>query len=522
MQVFPTDVLTKVLNDQTIDLKNALNDIFISYAHIDNEALTEEDKGWISHFHKVLDTRVAQLTGEKPRIWRDLKLGGNDVFDEAIVNQFCNTRIMISIMSPRYFKSEWCMKELKQFYDNASSTGGVSFENKSRILKVVKTPFETNDVPNEIQGVFSRILGFEFFEVDTDTGKFMEYNASFGADSKHNYFSKIFDLAHEVSQLLKSMHDQESGNGATGSAAVDSKKIFLATTTKDLQSERDRIYRNLIERGYQVFPDQPMPLVGAEFKQAVREHLEKCDASIHLIGSSYGMVPEGEGHSVIDIQNSLAAETASTQDLHRFIWMPRNQMVTEPRQASFIDDIRNNPQTYESSDFLEDSFENLKSLVLDHLKTEPKPEPPPEASAASSAGVKTKSVYLIYPPNDEESAAPIEDYLFNKGLEVVAPEVEGTESQIAEAHRQNLNYCDAVIIYFGSANRSWVNMKLLNVLQSPGHGRKTPAEHKLVIVAPPEHRHKERFRTHQAEVLQVSDTAKLCALDPFINAILNA
>ena len=522
MQVFPTDVLTKVLNDQTIDLKNALNDIFISYAHIDNEALTEEDKGWISHFHKVLDTRVAQLTGEKPRIWRDLKLGGNDVFDEAIVNQFCNTRIMISIMSPRYFKSEWCMKELKQFYDNASSTGGVSFENKSRILKVVKTPFETNDVPNEIQGVFSRILGFEFFEVDTDTGKFMEYNASFGADAKHNYFSKIFDLAHEVSQLLKSMHDQESGNGATGSAAVDSKKIFLATATKDLQSERDRIYRNLIERGYQVFPDQPMPLVGAEFKQAVREHLEKCDASIHLIGSSYGMVPEGEDHSVIDIQNSLAAETASTQDLHRFIWIPRNQVVTEPRQASFVDDIRNNPQTYESSDFLEDSFENLKSLVLDHLKTEPKPEPPPEASAASSAGVKTKSVYLIYPPNDEESAAPIEDYLFDKGLEVIAPEVEGTESQIAEAHRQNLNYCDAVIIYFGSANRSWVNMKLLNVLQSPGHGRKAPAEHKLVIIAPPEHRHKERFRTHQAEVLQVSDTAKLCALDPFINAILNA
>ena len=499
-----------------------MNDIFISYAHIDNEALTEEDKGWISHFHKVLDTRVAQLTGEKPRIWRDLKLGGNDVFDQAIINQFCNARIMISIMSPRYLKSEWCMKELKQFYDNASSTGGVSFENKSRILKVVKTPFETNDVPNEIQGVFSRILGFEFFEVDTDTGKFTEYNASFGADSKHNYFSKIFDLAHEVSQLLKSMHDQESGNGAPSLAAVHSKKIFLATATKDLQSEHDRIYRNLIERGYQVFPDQPMPLVGAEFKQAVREHLEKCDASIHLIGSSYGMVPEGEGHSVIDIQNSLAAETASTQDLHRFIWMPRNQMVTEPRQASFIDDIRNNPQTYESSDFLEDSFENLKSLVLDHLKTEPKPAPPPEASAASSAGVKTKSVYLIYPPNDEESAAPIEDYLFDKGLEIIAPEVEGTESQIAEAHRQNLNYCDAVIIYFGSANRSWVNMKLLNVLQSPGHGRKTPAEHKLVIIAPPEHRHKERFRTHQAEVLQVSDTAKLCALDPFINAIINA
>ncbi|MBE87392.1 MAG: hypothetical protein CMO69_06625 [Verrucomicrobiales bacterium] len=499
-----------------------MNDIFISYAHIDNEALTEEDKGWISQFHKVLDTRVAQLTGEKPRIWRDLKLGGNDMFDKAIVHQFNSARIMISIMSPRYLKSDWCMKELKQFYENASSTSGVSFENKSRILKVVKTPFETSDVPNEIRDVFSSLLGFEFFEVNPETGKFMEYNASFGADSKHNYFSKIFDLAHEVSQLLKAMYDKEMGNSLTGPTTIETKKIFLATTTTDLQPERDRIYRNLIERGYIVYPDQPLPLVGTEFKLSVREHLEKCDTCIQLIGSSYGMVPEGEDHSVIEIQNSIAAEVAATQELHRFIWMPRGQSFTESRQASFIDELRNDPQTYESSDFMEDSFENLKSLVLDHLKTKPKQEPAKKKLEDFSADTLTKSVYLIYPAEDEESAAPIEDYLFNKGLEVVAPEIEGNESQIAEAHRQNLNSCDAVIIYFGSANRSWVNMKLLNVLQSPGHGRQNPVEFKLVLIAPPEHRHKERYRTHQADVLHVSDAAQLDALTPFINSILKS
>ena len=163
------------------------------------------------------------------------------------------------------------MRELKQFHDNASSTSGVSFENKSRILKVIKTPFDTIDVPNEIQSVFASILGFEFFDVDSDTGKFKEYNTTFGAEAKHNYFSKIFDLAHEVSQLLKAMNDRETGNGEAGVAATETRKIFLATTTKDLQPEHDRIYRNLIERGYQVFPARPMPLVGTEFKQAVRE-----------------------------------------------------------------------------------------------------------------------------------------------------------------------------------------------------------------------------------------------------------
>ena len=87
-----------------------------------------------------------------------------------------------------------------------------------------------NDVPNEIRGVFASLLGFEFFEIDPDTGKFMEYNASFGAEAKHNYFSKIFDLAHEVSQLLKAMQEDESGSGASGATTIETKKIFLATT----------------------------------------------------------------------------------------------------------------------------------------------------------------------------------------------------------------------------------------------------------------------------------------------------
>ena len=46
-------------------------DIFISYAHLDNEALTEEEQGWVSAFDSALQKRVAKLLGRKPAIWRD-------------------------------------------------------------------------------------------------------------------------------------------------------------------------------------------------------------------------------------------------------------------------------------------------------------------------------------------------------------------------------------------------------------------------------------------------------------------
>ena len=62
-----------------------MNDIFISYAHVDNESLTEGQKGWISQFHRTLEIRLRQLLGENPNIWRDQKLSGTDIFDEKII-----------------------------------------------------------------------------------------------------------------------------------------------------------------------------------------------------------------------------------------------------------------------------------------------------------------------------------------------------------------------------------------------------------------------------------------------------
>ena len=94
-----------------------MNDIFISYAHMDDQALDEDQKGWISKFHRVLQVKLGQLMGEPAKIWRDEKLTGNDVYDDKIVNEFKNAKVMISVLSPRYIKSEWCNRELNEFYD---------------------------------------------------------------------------------------------------------------------------------------------------------------------------------------------------------------------------------------------------------------------------------------------------------------------------------------------------------------------------------------------------------------------
>ena len=140
-----------------------MNDIFISYAHLDDESLDEDQKGWISKFHRVLQVKLSQLLGESPTIWRDQKLSGSDIYDDKIVNEFKNAQVMISILSPRYVKSEWCNRELNEFYKSAEDGSGVRIGDKSRIIKVVKTPFDAEEAVEHLPKLFEAILGFDFF-----------------------------------------------------------------------------------------------------------------------------------------------------------------------------------------------------------------------------------------------------------------------------------------------------------------------------------------------------------------------
>jgi hypothetical protein len=147
----------------------SLNDIFISYAHVDNESLTEGQKGWISQFHRTLEIRLRQLLGENPRIWRDVKLSGTDIFDEKIVKKFEHTRLMVSIVSPRYVNSEWCNRELNEFQQALEKSGGIRVGDKSRIIKVVKTPVDGDETGSTAYQLFNSLRGFEFYDVDSDT-----------------------------------------------------------------------------------------------------------------------------------------------------------------------------------------------------------------------------------------------------------------------------------------------------------------------------------------------------------------
>ena len=233
-------------------------DIFISYAHIDDEALIEGEKGWITEFHRALEIRLSQLLGERPNIWRDSRLDGNHVFSDEIISQFPKVALLVSILTPRYVKSEWCVKEVLEFKKASDQNIGVEINNKSRIFKVIKTPVELEQHPKVIQG----LLGYDFFRIDKDTNRVKEFSKVFGSENQQLYWSRLDDIAHDIADLLKEMKSSEGTNSTT---KEEGPKVYLAESSFDQKEHRDSIKRWLMDNNYTVLPNHNLPLVDLKF-----------------------------------------------------------------------------------------------------------------------------------------------------------------------------------------------------------------------------------------------------------------
>ena len=107
---------------------NFEGDAFISYAHLDNVELIEGRKGWVANLHRALEVRVGQLLGKPPHIWRDQKLQGNDIFADVLVERLRRVAALVSVVSPRYVKSEWARRELSEFWKAAEVQSAASPE----------------------------------------------------------------------------------------------------------------------------------------------------------------------------------------------------------------------------------------------------------------------------------------------------------------------------------------------------------------------------------------------------------
>jgi len=487
------------------------NDVFVSYAHLDDQSLAPGQPGWITTLHRALEIRLGQLLGKSPRIWRDPKLQGNDVFAETLVDRLPRVAVLVSVLSPPYIRSEWCLRELNEFLQ---ATGGARLADKLRVFKVVKTPISRAETPEPLQST----LGYEFFTVDPHSGREHELGLTVALTAPEDLLlsmARLDDLAHDVAALLKML-------GGQATATADKGCVYVAETSSDQRERRDAVRRELQGNGYTVLPDRPLPVVGSECASFVREQLARCRLSVHLIGQHFGIVPEMATDSIVVLQHDLAAEQAGTkagaEGFCRLIWMPPDLVSNDPRQEQFLARLRSDPMNDKASDLLTSTLEDFKQVLHARLNP-PRPRDPAPVRAADSGGGPFARLYLICDPRDIDRTRPLEDVLLAEGLEVVLPIFDGDEAQVRQEHEANLAECDGALIYYGAGNELWLRSKLRELRKAAGYGRTAPLRATAIYVTDPPTPEKARLRTLEAMVFPDTGAPIVEELGPFLSKL---
>jgi len=486
---------------------NFEDDLFISYAHIDNQPLAEGLKGWVETFHERLKIRLEQLTGEPARVWRDRKLQGNDVFAETLVARLSKAAILVAVISPRYVKSDWCLKELGEFCRSAGARGGPVVGDKSRVFKVVKFHVPVAEHPEQLRGV----LGYEFFEYDRERGRAREFSPDVTPARDIRYWEKLDDIAYDVKQMLDTLA-RPAAQAAQTPAGVGAKTVYLSETTSDLSAARDLIKRELQMRGHLVLPDRELPLTGPELREALGGYMSRSALSIHMLGGNYGIVPEEETRSLVEIQSEVAESRGKA--LRRIVWMPAGLEPRDERQSRLVNHFRLGLNGRRNIEVLQTSLEELKKHIEERVTDKPKPAP-----AAGDDGGGPASVYLICDREDLGEVTPLEDYLFGRGFNVFLPAMEGDESSVREDHKANLVECDAVVVYYGRGSDVWLRMKQRELQKVAGYGRARPMLAKAIYIAGPPTPAKERVRDQEALVVNGFGGFSPEALAPFVERV---
>jgi hypothetical protein len=500
-------------------------DIFISYGWVDDEDPAGDMKGWVDLLVERLPRVVASYLGDKPRLWRDERsLRGNDLLASAINDGVARSRLFVPVVSPRYVLSEWCRKELEAFCATDPTAG--AGPHRSRIFKVIKTPLLLPHLKEPEQ--LRELIGYSFYALEGDRPR--EFSPDVTPAKDQRYWDALGRLAWDITNTLVALRSAPeaaattttraattparadsaasngSPNGASNSGAgAAAKPVYLAESTSDLAKEREQVRDELRQRGYEVLPEQRLPLEERRLtEEAVRRDLARCPVSVHMVGTRYGSTPEDDPASAVQIQESLAAERGEADpSFRRILWMPPGLStpaleVTDARQRDFISELQTRVKA--GAELLQTTVEELKTRVVEKLTAAERAEAEKANSAAGAhQRQKLKQVYLICENSDRSFVRPIRQYLHNEKFEVITwLEGEGgtAADRLMEYHRKNLRECDAALIYFGSGDEPWVRKNLEDLEKAYGYGREDDWTASAVYVGAPTNPDKEDFLTN--------------------------
>ena len=172
------------------------HDVFVSYAHSDDEVPLDFKTGWVTTFvdelRKILRRRIG---GAGADIWTDHQLASNDIVTDVLRDRVRRSRTLVLFLSNGYLASEWCQRELDDFLRlNASH------KNRESVFVVELDRIDRERWPERLRELTPLCL-YESDQLNKTRTSLVGYPKPPG-DSRSAYWTQMNELAHLITEHL--------------------------------------------------------------------------------------------------------------------------------------------------------------------------------------------------------------------------------------------------------------------------------------------------------------------------------
>jgi len=388
-----------------------LASVFVSYARVDNQAFSGEEKGWITHFINNLRGEVNRRMGreENYSLWMDFRLKGSDELTPELERQVKAAQTLLLFLSPGWLASTWCRRELDLFLEDAGKqTSGCIFVVE---LDRVERPKTIAD-----------LRGHWFWQkTDQDKIRVLGYPVPQPTRQDHSsYFERLFELADDLATKLK-----ETRIGQSQSLVPTKATAYVAPAGDALYEQRSNLITELRQFGIDSIP-RNNALDLDSFKQAMERDLAQCSHFIQLLDADWNLG--------VPAKQLQMAETSRKPILQ---WRSRELDYNKAReeQKKLLEG------KYVIACTLTEFSQHVRKAVFP--EPEPKPEAEPEVATPPSA---QKMVFVHTGQQDLELARKIAGDLSSKGYGYALPRYSGNPASIRKSIERGLANCNVLLM----------------------------------------------------------------------------
>lgn len=386
-------------------MKGALKvlDIFISYAHVDNQPFSNGENGWISHFTNHLNNELSRKLGRKDSysFWQDFRLQGSDAITPEIEKQVKEAKILLILFSPGWLASSWCQRELKLFCEGHPDI-------TKRIFVVELDQVAKENKPD----VLRDLLNYPFWR-QTEKEKIRLVGYPVPQTSDKDYSDRLIDFSHELANTLKSLQ--------TGISAQPPKAtVYVAPVNDSLYSPRSNLISELRQFGIEALPHSN------SMDNDMNATLAQCSHFVQLLDA-----------------NSAFGISANQYQIAEATGKPILQWRDPKLDYSGEHISEAQKKLLEGKTVIAAPLTDFIRMVRETVLPKPAPEPPDDEKPERNG---KKLVFVHASQDDFEPAHSVALTLKTKGYGIALPRYQGEPERIRKSIERGYQSCDVMLV----------------------------------------------------------------------------